>query len=233
MMNKLFLFWKMTRYNLQIVFSGKFIWFMLASLAFFLFFCTIMAFNNNNIQYKDIYDTLVFPGMLLMFYPTVFGIQHDTDSRTIELLFGIPDYRFKVWLFRILIIYVFVFILLIIFGWIAWVLLEPIPVVDIAFQLMFPLIFLGSMAFWVSTIIKNGNATAVVMVILGLIIMIFSEMLRNSYWNIMLNPFQVPSDLNQEIWIRIVFKNRLFLSAGNIVFLLAGMLNLQKREKFI
>jgi len=223
----------MTRYNLQIVFSGKFIWFLFAAIAFFLFFCTMMAFKDNNIQYKDIYDTLIFPGMLLMFYPTVFGIQLDSDSRTIELLFGIPDYRFKVWLFRILIIFVFVFLLLIAFGWIAWILLEPIPVVDFAFQLMFPLIFLGGMAFWVSTIIRNGNATAVVMVILGIIIMIFSELLRNSYWNIMLNPYQIPSDLNQEIWAKIIFKNRIFLTAGSIVFLLAGMLKLQKREKFI
>lgn len=232
-MNKILLLWKMTRYNLQIVFSGKFIWFLLASLAFFLFFLTMMSFNENNIQYDDIYDSLVFPGMLLMFYPTVFGIQHDTDSRTIELLFGIPDYRFKVWLFRILIIFVFVFILLIAFGWIAWILIEPIPVVEFAFHLMFPLIFLGSMAFWVSTIIRNGNATAVVMVILGIILSIFSEILRNSYWNIMLNPFQVPSDLNPEIWAKIIFKNRVFLTAGGIVFLLAGMLKLQKREKFI
>ncbi len=223
----------MTRYNLQIVFSGKFIWFMIASLAFFLFTCTMIAFNNKNIQYSDIYTSLVFPGMLLMFYPTVFGIQHDIDSRTIELLFGIPDYRFKVWLFRILIIFVFVFLLLIVFGWMAWFLIEPIPVVLFAFQLMFPLLFLGSMAFWVSTIIRNGNATAVVMVILGIIIMIFTNLLRNSYWNIMLNPYQVPSDLNPEIWAKIVFKNRVFLFAGSIVFLLAGMLKLQKREKFI
>ena len=223
----------MTRYNLQIVFSGKFIWFLLASVAFYLFFSTMMAFNDTNIQYSDIYASLVFPGILLMFYPTVFGIQHDIDSRTIELLFGIPDYRFKVWLFRILIIFVFVFILLIAFGCAAWILFEPIPVVDFAFHLMFPLIFLGSMAFWVSTIIRNGNATAVVMVILGILLSILSEMLRNSYWNILLNPYQVPSDLNPQIWAKIIFKNRAFLTSGSIVFLLAGMLKLQKREKFI
>jgi hypothetical protein len=233
MIQKILLLWRMIRYNIQIIFSGKFIWFLLASIAFYLFFLTMMAFNDNNIQYRDIYDTLIFPGMLLMFYPTVFGIQHDTDSRTIELLFGIPDYRFKVWLFRLLIVYIFVFLLLIAFCWIAWILIEPIPTIEFAFHLMFPLIFLGSMAFWVSTIIKNGNATAVVMVILGIVLLIFSDMLRNSYWNIMLNPYQVPSDLNQVIWAKILFKNRVFLTAGSIIFVLAGMLKLQRREKFI
>lgn len=233
MIQKILLLWKMTRYNLQIIFSGKFIWFLLASIAFYLFSSVIMVIDDNNIQYRDIYTILVLPGMLLMFYPTVFGIQHDTDSRTIELLFGIPDYRFKVWLFRLMIVFVFVFILLILFAAIAWILIEPIPIVEFAFHLMFPLIFLGGLAFWVSTIIRSGNATAVVVVILGLLLSIFSEIMRNSYWNIMLNPYQVPNDLNPEIWAKIVFKNRIFLTAGSIVFILAGMLKLQSREKFI
>lgn len=223
----------MIRYNLQIVFSGKFIWFLIAAAVIFLFICTMMAFNDSNIQQRDVYEALLIPALLLMFYPAVFSIQHDTDSRTMELLFGIPDYRFKVWLFRILIMYVFVFVLLILFGLVARILLEPIPIVNFAFHLMFTLFFLGSMAFWVSTIIRNGNATAVVMVILGIILSIFSEILRESYWNIMLNPFDVPSDLNQEIWLKIVLKNRIFLTAGGALFLLAGVLKLQKREKFI
>lgn len=232
-MLKIKLFWTMIRYNLQIVFSGKFIWFLLAAAVIFLFICTMMAFNDSNIQQQDVFDALLMPALILMFYPAVFSIQLDTDSRTMELLFGIPDYRFKVWLFRILIMYVFVFFLLILFGFAAWLLLEPIPIINFAFQMMFPLLFLGGMAFWVSTLIRNGNATAVVMVILGIILSIFSEILRNSYWNIMLNPFQVPRDLNQEIWLKIVFKNRVFLTAGGILFLLAGVLKLQKREKFI
>ncbi len=232
-MLKIQLLWRMIRYNLQIVFSGKFIWFLIAAAVIFLFICTMMAFNDSNIQQQDVFDALLMPALILMFYPAVFSIQLDTDSRTMELLFGIPDYRFKVWLFRILIMYVFVFLLLILFGFAAWLLLEPIPIIRFAFQMMFPLLFLGGMAFWVSTLIRNGNATAVVMVILGIVLSIFSEILRNSYWNIMLNPFQVPRDLNQEIWLKIVFKNRVFLTAGGILFLLAGILKLQKREKFI
>ena len=98
---------------------------------------------------------------------------------------------------------------------------------------MFPLIFLGSMAFWISTIIKSGNATAVVMAILGIILMILGDELTSSYWNVMLNPFNIPRDLNPEIWFKILVKNRLFLAAGSIVFILAGILKLQKRERFI
>ena len=47
----------------------------------------------------DVYkrQILMFPSMLLIFYPAVFGIQNDEDSRILEILFGIPDYKYKVW----------------------------------------------------------------------------------------------------------------------------------------
>ncbi len=51
----------------------------------------------------------MFPCVLLVFYPAVFGIQNDEDSRILEILFGIPDYKYKVWGVRLLMIYVAIF----------------------------------------------------------------------------------------------------------------------------
>ncbi len=61
---------------------------------------------------EDIYGLLAFPAILLVFFPSVFGIQSDADQRTLEIIFGIPDYRYKVWLVRYLMILVLVFLLL-------------------------------------------------------------------------------------------------------------------------
>jgi hypothetical protein len=98
---------------------------------------------------------------------------------------------------------------------------------------MFPVLFLGSMAFMFSTLIKNGNGTAVVMVILGVVVFVASESLDRTMWNVFLNPFAVPRNMNETVWEGIVFKNRIFLVVGALVFLLYGLFNLQKREKFI
>jgi len=225
--------WKLIRYNLQIVFSGKFIWFLAAALAFYLFVSIMMVFNEANVQLEDIYSSLVLPGLLLMFYPTVFGIQHDADTRILEMLFGVPDYRFKVWLFRLVVIFMFVFLLLLGFGALACILVEPIPVFGFAMHLMVTNIFLGTMAFWLSTVVRNGNGTAVIMIIIGLFISILSQNMDLSYWDIFLNPYHMPSDINQAVLNKIVFKNRIFLLAGSVVFMLGGMLKLQLREKFI
>ena len=92
---------------------------------------------------------------------------------------------------------------------------------------------MGSLGFMFSTIVKNGNGTAVVIIIIGLTLWILGGTIGNSEWNVFFNPFDIPSDMNEIIWEERTFSNRLYLACGGIVFLLYGLINLQKREKFI
>lgn len=100
------------------------------------------AWNRAEINEGLIYNILMFPCLLLIFYPAVFGIQNDEDSRILEILFGIPDYRYKVWGVRLLMIYVVIFAILIVFSYIAILLLYPINPFEMSLQLMFPVLFL-------------------------------------------------------------------------------------------
>ena len=102
----------LARYNMRIVFGGKFIYFVGAALIFFLVLGTISAFEESYMSLRDVYGLLIFPTILLVFYPSAFGIQNDADQRTLEIIFGIPDYRYKVWLVRLLMVLVIVFIVL-------------------------------------------------------------------------------------------------------------------------
>ena len=231
--NRLIILMRMIRYNLKIIFANKFIWFLVAALAFFLFFAIQSVWNRQNIVEGTIYNLLIFPGILLIFYPSVFGIQNDDDSRMLEILFGIPNYRYKVWLVRLLMIYVLIFIIILAFAWLASILLYNINVFEMTYQLMYPIIFLGSMAFMFSTLIKNGNGTAVVMVLIGVALIILQDAVERTQWNVFLNPFQIPDNLNEVIWQGLISKNRIFLGVGVVVFILYGLFNLQKREKFV
>jgi hypothetical protein len=89
------------------------------------------------------------------------------------------------------------------------------------------------MAFMMSTLIKNGNGTAIVMVITSFIFFVFAEELEYSSYNVFLNPFTEPRDMSEFIWLTIIFKNRLYLIVATALCLLYGMFNLQFREKFI
>lgn len=222
----------LARYNMRIIFGGKFLYFLLAALIFFLLFGTIMAFQKNEIHISDVYGILAFPAILMVFYPTAFGIQSDADQRTLEIIFGIPNYRYKVWLLRFFMILVMVFFLLIPFAGIAYYTLISFPILKMVLQLMVLVLFTSTMSFAFSTIVKNGNATAVILVIIGLAFLILADALEESKWNILLNPYRQRID-SEILWQAVVRQNRIFMLLSSVVFLLLGLLNLQNREKFL
>ena len=227
------LFLKMVQYNMKVIFGNRFIWFVLAAVAFYFFIAITNIYDNNVIDDGFIYGLQIMPGILLIFYPMTFGIQNDLDTGILEILFGIPDYRYKVWLVRLILVFVLVFLMMIGLTVMSYYLLSPVPILELSFQVMFPIYFLGSLAFLFSTIIKNGNGTAVVMVIIGVLLLILSGIMERTMWNIFLNPFDIPRRLNEMIWQEITMKNRIFLAVGSLLFVLYGLFNLQKREKFI
>ena len=220
-------------YNLRIIFANRFIWFLAGSVFFYLGLSVIYVFDQDVSNMRDLYGVFLFSGILLVFYPSAFGIQNDQDARTIEILFGIPNYRYKVWLVRIVLIFVIVFLIMLVFTFLSSILIVKFRFVNMTSQVMVPVLFLGVMAFMLSTIVRNGNGTAVLMIIFGIIFMILSDFLRKSQWNIFLNPYDLPWDVNEKTWSIIAFKNRIILIVSSVIFLLAALYNLQKREKFM
>ena len=220
-------------YNLRIIFANKFIWFLAGSVLFYLGLSVIYVFSNDISRMNDLYGMFLFSGLLLVFYPSAFGIQNDQDARTIEILFGIPNYRYKVWLVRIVLIFVIAFLIMLVFTFLSSVLIVKFRFVNMTAQVMVPVLFLGIMAFMLSTVVRNGNGTAVLMIIFGLFFMILIDFLRKSQWNVFLNPYDLPYDVNETTWAIITLKNRIILITGSIIFLLVALFNLQKREKFM
>jgi hypothetical protein len=224
---------KMILYNLRIIFANKFIWFLAGSVLFYAGLSVINVFSHDVSRMQDLYGMFLFCGILLVFYPTVFGIQNDQDARTIEILFGIPNYRYKVWLLRVVLIFVIAFLIMLVFTFLSSILIVKFRIVNMTAEVMVPVLFLGMMAFMLSTVVRNGNGTAVLMIIFGLFFLILSDALSKSQWNVFLNPYELPYGVNETSWAIITFKNRITLITGTILFLLAALYNLQKREKFM
>lgn len=224
----------LVRYNLKIIFANRFIFFLAAALGIFLLVTVLNLINpNSTLTQGSIYWLLLVPGILLVFYPSVFGIQNDVDSRMIEILFGIPDYRYKVWLLRIGIVFALAFVILLVLAFLSGFALIDIPVFAMTAQVMFPVLLFGSVAFLVSTILTNGSATAVTMIVAAIGLWIAQASISSSKWNPFLNPFSPPQDVSETVWAAIALQNRIYLAAVILAALLAALLNLQKREKFM
>jgi hypothetical protein len=225
--------WRMIRYNLKIIFANKFIWFLLAAIGFFIMVTLITLFSGNMVTTGTVYNLLLYPGLLLIFYPTVFGIQNDEDNRILEILFGIPDYRYKVWLVRLIMVFLLVFAVLFFLAWFcSWALVSFTPLY-MTYQVIFPVFLMGTIAFLLSTVVRNGIGTAVIMVIIGIIFTTLADALERSKWNVFLNPFQMPEQLSETAWLNTVQDNRIILIVAIILTILGGLLSMQRREKFI
>lgn len=142
------LVWKMISCNLRIIFANKFIWFLTGSVIFYLGLSVIYVFSNNVSRMEDLFGVFLFSGLLLVFYPAVFGIQNDMDARTIEILFGIPDYRYKVWLVRIILIFIMAFTILLFFTFLSSVLIVKFRILPVTLQIMVPVLFMGMLGFF-------------------------------------------------------------------------------------
>lgn len=227
------LLYKLVIYNVKVIFGNKFVYFVLASFLFFAFIITISIFDDPDFSDGAIYGFLVFPGLLLIFYPMAYGIQNDDDAKMLETIFGIPNYRYKVWLVRFFLTIVIAAVILFVLGHIANLTLYRFDILPMLGQVLFPITFLSSLAFMLSTLIKNGNGTAIVIVIVAFIFFVFSEPLEYSVYNVFLNPFSEPQEMSKFIWLTIIYKNRMYLSILTVLSLLYGMFNLQYREKFV
>lgn len=223
----------MIRYNLKIIFANKFIYFMIAAVAFYLLVTGIMLFSDVMPGEEDIYNTLIFPGLLVIFYPVIFNIQNDKDSRMLEIVFSIPNYRYSIYLLRFVISLLLLAFVVLIMSLFSYVTIISIPVFYMVYQVMYPLLFIACLSFLFTTLIKNASGAAVIMVIIGLFFWIMAEPLRFSKWNLFLNPFNIPSEISYSIWLNILFQNRLMLIVGSVVSILWALINLQRREKFV
>lgn len=224
---------KLTRYNIKIIFGNKFLYFVLSAIGFYILTVALSLISDSEITMASGYNMLLVPSILLIFYPTCFGIQNDQDAKIIEIIFGIPNYRYKIWLFRLLISYIICLVLTLLLAAVTnWFVVE-VPPLQLALQTMVPALFIGMLCFMLSTVVRNGNGTAVTIIIIGLILYALNEILGISKWNVFLNPFDVPLDKNPEIFYNTVFDNRLIVLITTFVFLLVGLYKTQNREKFI
>lgn len=224
---------KLVRYNLKVIFGNKFVYFLGGSLLFFLLVVMINLFGGSDINTEGIYYLLIFPALLLISFPTIFGIQNDADARMLEIIFGIPNYRYKVYLVRLLMILLMETGYLILLSLLTNVLLLNFPVMVMTWRLLIPVAFFGMMGFAFSTLIRNGNGTVVVIIIMGLLFWVLSSFLDHSKWNVFLNPFADPSDMSDSVWASVIFQNRMILGVATLLLLMWGLLNLQYREKFM
>ena len=211
---------KLVQYNIKIIFGNKFLYFMLSALAFYVITVIVKLLGDDEITQATAYSMLMLPSILLVFYPMCFGIQNDQDAKIVEIIFGIPNYSYKVWLLRLIISYVICFVITCFLALLTDLAIVSVPPMGLTLQAMVPALFIGTLSF-------------MVIIIIGLLFSMIQGAIGDSQWNIFLNPYDVPIDKNPQIFFNTVFHCRMNMLIASVLFIIFGLNNTRNREKFI
>jgi hypothetical protein len=222
------------RYSGRQVFAGKFIYFLLLAVAVFLFVAIVHTANQEVPPNAElIYYFLLVPGVLLVLYPSAYAVQGDLDAGMLETLFGIPDYRYKVWLARQLVQQVAIAGLLTGLAAFCRFALADFAVSEMVFHLMFPVAFVGSIGFLLATLTRSGNGAVAVLVLVVIVFWILTEPLEGTRWALFYNPFSPLDEYETLLRTGTTFYNRAYLLAASGLAILGGLLRLQNRERLV
>jgi len=221
------------RYNLKIMFVHRFLYFLLAAVGFFVVVVAINRAAGKELTPAAMYNLLLLPAILLVFYPAVFGIQSDADAQMLEVIFGIPDYRYRIWLFRLALSYAVTEAVVVCLCFACAAFVPNFPVLSMALNLFFAILFWGGAAFLCSTLMRNAYGAAVVLVMAGFLFWTMSGSFPLSQWNVFLNPFSMVSGVAEATWHATVRTNRFLLFAAGVLSVLWGLRYLMQREKFL
>jgi hypothetical protein len=226
--------WAFVRYSAYQNFSGRALGFIGLAVAVFLGVVVFSLMSRSAARGPEqVYNYLLIPAVLLTFYPSAFAIQSDKDAEMIETLFGIPDHRYKVWLARLVTLLALVAGILFLLAVFCRIGLTEFPLGTMVLQLMFPVLFLASLAFFLACLTGSGNSTAVILVVVLLLFWALGGTLKSSSWFLFHNPFAGVSQLQALIWKKITLSNRLYLTIGSVFLMMLALLRLQNRERYI
>lgn len=223
----------LAKYNFKILFGGKYIVFVIIALLLFAGLLFNTAYDGNVISEEAVFTCLIIPSMLLLFYPATYGIQKDEETKILEIFFCIPNYMYKVWLLRLLFVFVACYLDVLLFSYLAHLLLCPVEIFLMTYSVMFVVLFFGAFAFFLSTVIKSGNGVAVVLIGIFSLLVGIGSAYDTTMWNILLNPFREIDEIHPEIWESTIKNNRLLLSISSIGLILLSLNNLRRREKLL
>ncbi|MFI3269636.1 MAG: hypothetical protein SNG14_06240 [Rikenellaceae bacterium] len=232
-MNGLKNIFKLASYNFKILFGGKYIIFVILALLLFAYQIFNAAYYGATLAENVVYQNLIYPSLLLIFYPAAYGIQKDSETKILEIFFCIPNYMYKVWLLRLVFVIIACLIDVSLFGVLSHLLLCPVDILQMSYQIMFVVVFFGTLALFLSTVIKSGNGVAVVLIGIFAILISVGESYSNTMWDIMLNPYNEVSSIHPDIWAKIVSNNRIMLGCCSAGLILMSLNNLRRRERML
>ena len=182
---------------------------------------------------RALYVLVEIPGAVLAIYLTMDLVAGERDHRTLETLFSTSMSHYGIWAMRMVTVYVVLLVTLLAMSAAAYLLFAEFPFALGGLNAFAPAFLLVNLTFFFSVLCKSSNTAA--MLSLGAIIgvLLSAEQLRETYYFLFLNPFELPLGIDAMVWAEIVLINRVGLLAGGGLLLFLGLRRMAQRERLL
>jgi hypothetical protein len=224
------------RLNEKFIFSQKFLYFFFGVLLYFLIFCitNYLSESGERISEESIYLWfLCIPGIALVFYPSMTLVLSETENRTIETIFSTAGSKYKVWLMRICVLYLYVALIIFLLSFLSFMFISDFEFFGYFFHSLFPPILISSLIILLSVMLRSSNASGLLSLIIIIFLLLTYRPLSSTSFNIFLNPYIKPQNVDYYSWRSIILYNRIGILIISGFFLYYSIYKLNKREKYI
>ncbi len=230
-LNLLFLFAN-TR---KVLFSGKFIYFISFAILYDIFLIIIMNFTDAGAMPVEVafYMMNLVPTLILTVYLSMTVVSFEKENNTIETMFAVPGSPYKVWIYKLLIMYALILFIQFILVLIVFFFVGDFSFFSMLFHAYVPIFMVANMTFYFSTKFKSGYAAGLISLIVLFFNFILADAVDDTAWFLYQSPFNKPNDLDPELWNNIMFYNKFGIILLGFMFLYLGLRKLLVREPFI
>ncbi len=228
--------WEVLRLQVQIIFSKKFVWFIVGILIYFIVVYVINYRQPmiDRMSQEDILPWVIeFPLSILAVYLSMQIVSSEKEKRTLEVMFTTAGSRYKVWLLRLTTLNLL--LLFIAFGMsnLAFFTIADHSIFCTTIHGFVPTFFAGNMTLYFSVRFRSGFAAGMVSGGILFLMLMFAEAINETRYFLYFNPYDVPRHLDPETWNLWMWQNRIGVIILALFFQFFAMRGLEAREKLL
>jgi hypothetical protein len=197
--------WTVIRLQSQVIFSHKFVWFIMAILSYI---GLIYAINYQQPVYdrmepEDVYiGVITMPLLILAVYLNMQAIVTEKEQRTLEVMFTTAGSRYKVWLLRLGTLNALLCILTFFLSILVFYTFMDYSILGMTWNTFVTLFFVGNLTLYFAVRMRSGLGAGMVtglVLFLHLISAGIFDYAETRYF-IFFNPYDIPDQMDPRLW---------------------------------
>ncbi len=227
--------WRLYRLSFRLVFHRKLLFMGAGILAYYGILYALAVFRPGEgfSAIQALHILVEAPGTVLGIYLTMDLVAGERDRNTLEVLFSTSSSHYKIWVVRMLSIYVVLAVSLMAMSALSYFFFAEFLFVEGALNAFLPAFLVANLTFFFSVSFRSGNAAGMLSLGFLIFILLTSESLGNTPYFLFLNPFDPPIGVDDALWGDRVLVNRLCVAALGCVLLFLALRRMEGRERLL